>query len=67
MASFSAPHQSPAPSVPRPSSDPSFPDLPTVPTNLPDSIPEGSGAGSEDVDFDDLTRRFDDLKKKKYT
>ena len=67
---FSAPHQPPTPSVPHPSSGPSFPDLPAVPTdlpNLPDSIPEGSSAGSEDVDFDDLTRRFEDLKKKKYT
>ena len=56
--------------MPRPSSGPSFPDHPVVPRdlpNLPDSIPEGSSAGSEDVDFDDLTRRFEDLKKKKYT
>lgn len=63
-----APHQPPAPSAPRPSSGPSFPDLPAVPTdlpNLPDSIPGGNSAGGEDVDFDDLTRRFEDLKKKK--
>ena len=65
---FSAPHQPPAPSAPRPSSGPSFPDLPAVPTdlpNLPDSIPGGNSAGGEDVDFDDPTRRFEDLKKKK--
>ena len=56
--------------MPHPSSGPSFPDLPAVPTdlpNLPDSIPGGNSAGGEDVDFDDLTRRFEDLKKKKYT
>jgi len=65
---FSATHQPVAPSAPRPSSGPSFPDLPAVPTdlpNLPDSVPGGNSAGGEDVDFDDLTRRFEDLKKKK--
>ena len=45
-----------------------FPELPAVPNNtLPDpgnSIGGGS-AGGEDVDFDDLTRRFEQLKKKK--
>ncbi|XP_078344428.1 IST1 homolog isoform X1 [Oculina patagonica] len=63
-----APHQPPPPSAPRPSSGPSFPDLPAVPTdlpNLPDSVPGANSAGGEDVDFDDLTRRFEDLKKKK--
>ena len=47
---------------------PSSRDLPTVPTdlpNLPDSVPGGNSAGCEDVDFDDLTRRLEDLKKKK--
>lgn len=57
------------PPVPAPrSKGPSFPDLPTVPTdlpNLPDSVPGANSAGGEDVDFDDLTRRFEDLKKKK--
>ncbi|KAK7108826.1 IST1 homolog [Littorina saxatilis] len=44
-----------------------FPDLPTVPSNsLPDSRTiGGTSAGGEDVDFDDLTRRFEALKKKK--
>lgn len=58
----------PSAPAPRPSSGPSFPDLPAVPTdlpNLPDSVPGGNSAGGEDVDFDDLTRRFEDLKKKK--
>ncbi|XP_071113803.1 IST1 homolog [Haliotis cracherodii] len=45
-----------------------IPDLPAVPTNtLPDlGNTVGSGtAGGEDVDFDDLTKRFEALKKKK--
>lgn len=45
-----------------------FPELPTVPNNtLPDignSVGDGT-AGGDDVDFDDLTRRFEQLKKKK--
>ncbi|XP_027050757.1 E3 ubiquitin-protein ligase TRIM56-like [Pocillopora damicornis] len=61
-------HQPPAPtSAPHPSSGSSFPDLLAVPTNLPnlpDSIRGGNSAGSEDVDFDDLTGRFENLKKK---
>lgn len=64
------PQNPPAPSAPapRPSTGPSFPNLPAVPTdlpNLPDSMPGANSAGGEDVDFDDLTRRFEDLKKKK--
>ena len=54
--------------APRSSKGPSFPDLPSVPTdlpNIPDSLPGANSAGGEDVDFDDLTRRFEDLKKKK--
>ena len=45
-----------------------FPDLPAVPNNtLPDPGHSvgGSSAGGEDVDFDDLTRRFEQLKKRK--
>ena len=45
-----------------------FPDLPAVPSNtLPDLGPSvgADSAGGEDVDFDDLTRRFEQLKKKK--
>ncbi|KAJ1522565.1 hypothetical protein ONE63_001750 [Megalurothrips usitatus] len=42
-----------------------LPDLPSVPTNSfpPDEI--DGRPGSDDIDFDDLTRRFEDLKKKK--
>jgi len=51
-----------------PPTDDMFPDLPAVPSN---TLPEvghsvgGDSAGGEDVDFDDLTRRFEQLKKKK--
>lgn len=54
------------PSHPPPPND-VFPDLPTVPTNsleVSRTIGGGSAPG-EDVDFDDLTRRFEALKKKK--
>lgn len=37
-----------------------LPDLPAVPTN--DSNVNGEG---EDIDFDDLMKRFENLKKKK--
>uniref|UniRef100_A0A0B6ZH11 IST1 homolog n=1 Tax=Arion vulgaris TaxID=1028688 RepID=A0A0B6ZH11_9EUPU len=41
-----------------------FPELPTVPSNtLPDL--GNSVGGSDDVNFDDLNRRFEELKKKK--
>lgn len=40
-------------------------DLPPVPhTTLPGSNSGGSGGGG-DVDFDDLTRRFEELKRRK--
>jgi vacuolar protein sorting-associated protein IST1 len=48
--------------------DDMFPELPTVPTStLPDlgNSVGGGSAGGDDVDFDDLTRRFEQLKKKK--
>ncbi|XP_076466842.1 IST1 homolog [Babylonia areolata] len=55
------------PAGPPPKMDDTFPDLPTVPTNsLPESRTLGdNSAGGEDVDFDDLTRRFEALKKRK--
>ncbi|XP_003724278.2 IST1 homolog isoform X1 [Strongylocentrotus purpuratus] len=46
----------------------SIPNLPAVPINsFPplDATVGGKSAGGEDVDFDDLTRRFEELKKKK--
>jgi vacuolar protein sorting-associated protein IST1 len=40
-----------------------LPELPSVPS---DSFPPPNEApGNDDIDFDDLTRRFEDLKKKK--
>ncbi|XP_032222879.2 IST1 homolog isoform X2 [Nematostella vectensis] len=53
-------------SAPPPSAPPpTFPDLPPVPTNSLPSGGLGNSAGGEDVDFDDLTRRFEELKKRK--
>ena len=50
---------------PAPGNMDSFPDLPAVPmSTLPDP-PGSSSAGGEDVDFDDLSRRFEELKRKK--
>ncbi|CAH1779435.1 unnamed protein product [Owenia fusiformis] len=46
----------------------SIPNLPEVPGDLPELSLPGAGAnsaGGNDVDFDDLTRRFEELKKKK--
>ena len=46
-----------------PASDfPELPELPSVPGSLP---PGGASAGGADVDFDDLTKRFEDLKRRK--
>ena len=43
-----------------------IPPLPQVPTSSLPKLSVGSGsAGGEDVDFDELTRRFEELKKKK--
>ena len=40
-----------------------LPDLPSVPMH---SLPPGAASsGGEDVDFDELTKRFEDLKKRK--
>ncbi|KAJ8247312.1 hypothetical protein GJAV_G00244860 [Gymnothorax javanicus] len=41
-----------------------LPELPSVPDTLPTSSFGGGSAPSDDIDFDDLTRRFEDLKKK---
>lgn len=41
--------------------------LPNVPLDLPDvpTSSEGNNNNDEEVDFDDLSRRFEELKKKK--
>ncbi|XP_061101735.1 IST1 homolog isoform X2 [Conger conger] len=41
-----------------------LPELPSVPDTLPASSFGGHSAPSEDIDFDDLSRRFEELKKK---
>lgn len=43
----------------------SFPDLPQVPNSTLPDPPGSTSAGGEDVDFDDLSRRFEELKRKK--
>lgn len=51
-----------------PQGDPPALDLPPVPsTTLPESGTGngGGGGGGGDVDFDDLTRRFEELKRRK--
>jgi vacuolar protein sorting-associated protein IST1 len=49
---------------PEPPVDFDLPDLPSVPVdNL--NEPGGAGPADDDIDFDDLTRRFEELKKKK--
>ncbi|XP_066991302.1 IST1 homolog isoform X2 [Anabrus simplex] len=55
--------------IPGASTFPDLPELPSVPTDsfpIPDDVGAGGGAGNaDDIDFDDLTRRFEDLKKRK--
>nr|XP_015223788.1 PREDICTED: IST1 homolog isoform X1 [Lepisosteus oculatus] len=41
-----------------------LPELPSVPDTLPASSIGGNAAPSDDIDFDDLSRRFEELKKK---
>lgn len=41
-----------------------LPELPSVPDTLPTSSVSGHPTNSDDIDFDDLTRRFEELKKK---
>lgn len=43
----------------------SFPELPAVPNSTLPDPPGSTSAGGDDVDFDDLSRRFEELKKKK--
>ncbi|KAL4232772.1 Vacuolar protein sorting-associated protein ist1 [Mactra antiquata] len=61
------PAYSTKPPSPQPGPRPfdSFPDLPAVPTSTLPDPPGSTSAGGDDVDFDDLSRRFEELKKKK--
>ena len=52
------------PSAPR-NEIPDLPELPSVPDSTMGGPTGGTSAGGEDVDFDDLTRRFEELKKRK--
>uniref|UniRef100_A0A1A9WCV3 IST1 homolog n=1 Tax=Glossina brevipalpis TaxID=37001 RepID=A0A1A9WCV3_9MUSC len=42
-----------------------LPQLPTVPLDLPDPPSEENKPDNDDIDFDDLARRFENLKKRK--
>jgi hypothetical protein len=45
-----------------------LPELPSVPTDSlppPDEAYGPGNSGNDDIDFDDLARRFEDLKKRK--
>ncbi|XP_048829007.1 IST1 homolog [Brienomyrus brachyistius] len=52
------------PTSPQMFDSPGLPELPSVPDTLPVAAIGRSTAPSDDIDFDDLTRRFEDLKKK---
>lgn len=57
-----------APAGPPPNAGFNLPDLPAVPNSTlpdPDQSVGNTSAGGDDIDFDDLTRRFEKLKKKK--
>lgn len=41
-----------------------LPELPSVPDTLPAASAGAHTSASEDIDFDDLSRRFEELKKK---
>lgn len=65
LDSDSIPFTSPGPRpTPRQFDNNALPELPSVPDTLPTSSLGGSTAASDDIDFDDLTRRFEELKKK---
>lgn len=53
------------PSASAPPSNFDVSNLPSVPSDLPD-VPEGNdGKDDDDIDFDYLSKRFEELKKKK--
>lgn len=56
--------QFPVPAPRQPSAQNALPDLPAVPTNGFDTVRSG-GPPADDVNFDDLTKRFEELKKRK--
>ncbi|KAM8876434.1 IST1 homolog [Synchiropus picturatus] len=61
----SAPSQAVGPGpAPQAFDNNALPELPSVPDTLPASSFGGNTTSSDDIDFDDLTRRFEQLKKK---
>uniref|UniRef100_W8CD13 Uncharacterized protein n=1 Tax=Ceratitis capitata TaxID=7213 RepID=W8CD13_CERCA len=53
---------------PGPSAPPALPDLPNVPNDLPEITADEtkpSNTDNDEIDFDDLSRRFENLKKRK--
>ncbi|XP_019475378.1 IST1 homolog isoform X2 [Meleagris gallopavo] len=60
------PEASPKPRVGPPNTIDNFvlPELPSVPDTLPTASAGANSSASEDIDFDDLSRRFEELKKK---
>ncbi|XP_078256939.1 IST1 homolog isoform X1 [Rhinoraja longicauda] len=67
-APTAAPRKTFGPAPPGPSDfiydNMTLPELPSVPDTLPATSVGGTSTASEDIDFDDLSRRFEDLKKK---
>ncbi|XP_055504959.1 IST1 homolog isoform X1 [Leucoraja erinacea] len=67
-APTAAPRKTFGPAAPGPSDfiydNLTLPELPSVPDTLPATSVGGTSTASEDIDFDDLSRRFEDLKKK---
>ncbi|XP_061863602.1 IST1 homolog isoform X2 [Colius striatus] len=60
------PEASPKPKAEVPHTFDNFvlPELPSVPDTLPTASAGANSSASEDIDFDDLSRRFEELKKK---
>uniref|UniRef100_A0A8B9NSW9 IST1 homolog n=1 Tax=Apteryx owenii TaxID=8824 RepID=A0A8B9NSW9_APTOW len=60
------PEPSPKPRAVAPDTNDNFvlPELPSVPDTLPTASAGANSSASEDIDFDDLSRRFEELKKK---
>ncbi|XP_051661624.1 IST1 homolog isoform X2 [Manacus candei] len=60
------PEASPKPKAGAPNTFDNFvlPELPSVPDTLPTASAGANSSASEDIDFDDLSRRFEELKKK---
>lgn len=52
------------PAIPRDLPPAELPQLPNVPLDLPDA-PSEEKPDNDDIDFDDLARRFENLKKRK--